>query len=310
MRALLRCMGFAALLAGVDASAACGAHGVAVQVLGSGGPVAADARASSGYLVWLDGRSRILIDAGGGVFLRFGEAGARVEDLDLIAITHFHADHVADLPALVKSGFFSERTRPLAISGPDGGGEFPALSEFLRAEFDADHGAFRYLSGALDGSAGLFKLAPVEIAASAKTPTTAFRADGVTVEAIGVPHGPVPALAYRIDVRGLHIVFSGDQNGSEPAFWALARDADLLVMAHAVPENADPVARKLHAVPGVIGSNSAKFNVRHLLLSHLMARSLNTLAENLAIMRHDYHGPIDVAKDLACYSIGDTARAK
>lgn len=299
-----------AFLAANLAQAACGAHGVAVQVLGSAGPVAADARASSGYLLRLDGRSRILVDAGGGVFLRFGEAGARIEDLDLIAITHFHADHVADLPALVKSGFFSERTRPLAISGPDGGGEFPALTEFLRAEFDADHGAFRYLSGALDGSAGLFKLVPVEIAASAKTPITAFHSDAFAVEAIGVPHGPVPALAYRIDVRGLHIVFSGDQNGGEPAFWALARDADLLVMAHAVPENADPVARKLHALPSVIGSNAAKSNVRHLLLSHLMARSLDTLAENLAIMRRNYHGPIDVAKDLGCYPVHAAINAK
>lgn len=292
------------LLAAGPARAACRTHGVAVQVLGSGGPVAADARAGSGYLVWIDGRARVLVDAGGGVFLRFGESGARLEDLDLIAITHLHADHVADLPALVKSGFFSARTRRLTISGPDGGGEFPALTGFLRAEFDSGHGAFRYLSGALDGSDGLFELVPVEVPVAARKPTIAAHADDFTVEAIGVPHGPVPALGYRVDVRGLRIVFSGDQNGSEPAFWNMARDADLLVMAHAVPEDADPVARRLHAVPSVIGGNAARSKVRHLVLSHLMARSLNVLDANLAIMRRDYSGPIDVARDLVCYPVG------
>ena len=56
--------------------------GIALQVLGSGGPIADDGRASSGYLVWVDGTARVLIDAGGGTFLRFAEAGARFEDLD------------------------------------------------------------------------------------------------------------------------------------------------------------------------------------------------------------------------------------
>jgi glyoxylase-like metal-dependent hydrolase (beta-lactamase superfamily II) len=78
---------------------------VAVQVLGSGGPDSNDARASSGYLLWLDGEARLLVDAGGGVFLRFGEAKARFESLD---VTHLHVDHVSDLAALLMSGFFGD----------------------------------------------------------------------------------------------------------------------------------------------------------------------------------------------------------
>ena len=103
-------------------------QGVAVQVLGSGGPAADDERASSAYLVWLDGRARVLVDAGGGAFLRFGEAGARFEDLDIVALSHFHADHSVDVPALMKSGYFSDRQRPLGVAGPDVGGitcEYP-----------------------------------------------------------------------------------------------------------------------------------------------------------------------------------------
>src|SRR5271156_950017 len=122
----------AALLLGVPF----GAHAVcpspiSVQVLGSGGPDSNDARASSGYLLWVDGEARLLVDAGGGVFLRFGEAKARFESLDAIAITHLHLDHVSDLPALLMSGFFGDRTRPLPIIGPSGGGAFPGMKEFM-----------------------------------------------------------------------------------------------------------------------------------------------------------------------------------
>jgi ribonuclease BN (tRNA processing enzyme) len=92
--------------------------GVALQVLGSGGPIADDGRSSSSYIVWIDGKNRIMVDAGSGSFLRFGEAGARFEDLELIALSHYHTDHAAGLPALLKTGYFSTREIPLRISGP------------------------------------------------------------------------------------------------------------------------------------------------------------------------------------------------
>ena len=63
----------------------CEPTGMHVQVLGSGGPRINPARASASYLVWVGGRAAILVDAGGGAFLRFGEAGGRLEDLPLIA---------------------------------------------------------------------------------------------------------------------------------------------------------------------------------------------------------------------------------
>ncbi|OZA12850.1 MAG: hypothetical protein B7X94_03275, partial [Hydrogenophilales bacterium 17-62-8] len=89
------CAGLLGLSASATAAPSCGGTGVALQVLGSGGPEAADKRASSGYLLWQDGRARLLVDAGGGVKLRFGEAGASMVDLDAVAFTHFHADHAS-----------------------------------------------------------------------------------------------------------------------------------------------------------------------------------------------------------------------
>ena len=51
-------------------------HNVAVQVLGSGGPELDDGRASSAYVVWVDDKARVLVDAGSGSSIQFGAAGA------------------------------------------------------------------------------------------------------------------------------------------------------------------------------------------------------------------------------------------
>jgi hypothetical protein len=75
------------------AQVGCGPSGVALQVLGSGGPELQDKRASTSYLVWRNGVPRVLVDSGGGSALRFGESGATMSDLDVILLTHLHVDH-------------------------------------------------------------------------------------------------------------------------------------------------------------------------------------------------------------------------
>ena len=76
----------------------CGASGIALQVLGSGGPEIQGKRASSSYLIWQDGKARVLVDSGGGSPLRFGESGADFVNLDVMLFTHLHADHSAGFP--------------------------------------------------------------------------------------------------------------------------------------------------------------------------------------------------------------------
>jgi ribonuclease BN (tRNA processing enzyme) len=280
---------------------AAGCDGTAVQVLGSGGPIPNGPRASSGYLVWMDGKARVLVDAGGGVFLRFGESGAPLEDLNLIALTHFHADHVADVPALVKAGFFSDRKAPLPISGPSRGGEFPELTQFLQREFASKTGAFAYLAGFLKGTDGLFRLDPIEVTVPRDTVQTIIDVPQLKVTAAPVAHGPVPALGYLVRAGDKTIAFSGDQNGNNPVFWKMIEHADLLVMHMAIANDDDAVASKLHASPAVIGTHAADAQVGQLVLSHLMPRSLANLDENVATIRKSYHGAVTVAADLQCF---------
>ncbi len=277
-------------------------EGVAIQVLGSGGPIADDARASSAYLVWVDGKARVLIDAGGGSFLRFGEAHAKFSDLDFVGLSHFHADHSAGFAALMKSGNFAHRKRPLAVAGPSGSDRFPGLDKYLTSILGSSNGAYAYLSGYLDGSHGLPKIDSTEV--SPATPKGQDLLTGVgsevAVYAMHVPHGIVPAIAFRVEVRGRSIVFSSDQNGSNAEFSDFASDASLLIMHMPIPENAGEGARKLHAIPSEIAAVATAADAETLLLSHFMARSLANLEENVQLVRDGYAGEVLVASDLLC----------
>jgi ribonuclease BN (tRNA processing enzyme) len=281
------------------ASTGCGPHGVWLQVLGSGGPEIDDGRASAGYLIWREGKARILVDMGGGSLLRFEQSGAHVSDLDVILLTHLHVDHSADLPYLIKASFFTTRDRDLPIYGPTGNRLMPATTEFVRDLF-GPHGAFRYLSSYLDGSEN-YRLIPHDVIASAKARQLVLATSNYRITAVPVHHGPVPALAYRVEMGGKSIVFSGDMNNDNHTLAGLAAGADLLVAHHAIPEHTNRVARNLHMPPSVIGDIAGRAKVKQLVLSHRMVRTFGHEQESSRLIRLHYQGPLHFAEDLQCF---------
>lgn len=280
----------------------CGAHGIAVQVLGSGGPELQDKRASSSYLVWQDGRARVLVDAGGGSALRFGESGAPMSQLEVILFSHFHVDHSGDFAALIKSSWFEDRKRPLPVYGPEGNDFMPSTTEFVADFFGSKQGAYRYLSELLEPAEdSSYKLQPHDVAGRDK-PTAVFRDTDLAAQAVRVVHGGVPALAWRVDIGGKQIVFSGDTNG-EGGLTQLAQNADLLIAHNAVPEGAVGVERRLHMPPSVIGQIAADAHVKRLVLSHRMLRTLGKEDQTRLEIRKRYAGPLDFANDLDCFPV-------
>jgi ribonuclease BN (tRNA processing enzyme) len=294
------------------AQADCSTAALAVQVLGSGGPSAGGTRASAGYLVWRAGRAVVMVDAGGGTFLRFGEAGARLDDLSLLAISHLHPDHVADLPALLWLSEMGRRS-PLRIAGPSGGGAFPPFDAFLTRLFDSAAGAFPILSGTQGQGGQGVRLDAAVLNAAVGTASPVTAGHGIEVTALGVPHGNVPTVAYRVRVDGRTIVFAADQNGTDDGFADFASGADLLVMHAGLSQDApDPLAR-LHARPATVGRLAQRANAQRLLLSHLMAAppmvrtpewfTLPDTDGAVAAVREQFAGPVVVAEDLACVPV-------
>jgi ribonuclease BN (tRNA processing enzyme) len=285
------------------AAQSCGSQGVAAQVLGSGGPELQDKRASSSYLVWKDGQALVVVDAGGGSALRFGESGAQMSQLDVLLFTHFHVDHSADFSALIKSSWFEDRKRPLPIYGPSGNDFMPSTTEFVSDFFGDKHGAYRYLSELLvPEEEGSYKMQPHNVEASS-TPVEVFRNGDLSVSAVRVIHGPVPALAWRVEVGGKVIVFSGDTNGDGPGLVRLAMNADLFIAHNAVAEGAVGIERRLHMPPSVIGQIAGDAHVKNLVLSHRMLRTLGKEEQTQSEIRKRYSGPVEFSNDLDCFSV-------
>jgi ribonuclease BN (tRNA processing enzyme) len=144
---------------------------------------------------------------------------------------------------------------------------------------------------------GVGRVAPLDISvvdtANAK-PATVLERDGLAVTALGVPHGNIPALAYRVKIGDRAIVFGTDQTGTDPRFAEFARGADLLILHMTVGVG---VKSPLHAAPEVVGQVARDAKPTRLILSHLDPSNLDAA---VAEVKKHYTGPLTVAADLQC----------
>lgn len=301
--------------------------GLSVMVLGSGGPMTLpNDRAGSGFMIFVDGEVRILMDAGGGVYKRIGDAGINIADLDTILITHMHIDHMSDLDSIVKSIFFHNRIKgqtrstPIHFYGPGAAPDaappvardYHATTALVDGNFHKETGLNRYLhffAGAI--GAGQFSYEAHDIMQNPALPMKTIlggTADELTVKSIGVPHGPVPALAYRIEYQGKSIVWSGDtsSNSANDNMVQLSQDADVLIYDTAILDTTPPPFSILHTTPARIGEVAAAANVKLLVLSHLTPQTEgNIKLVKKQIREAGYHGPLRVAEDLQVYNLHD-----
>jgi len=225
-----------------------------------------------------------------------------MSQLDVILFTHYHVDHSGDFPALIKSSWFEDRNRPLPIYGPAGNDFMPTTTEFVSDFFGEKHGAYRYLSELLvQGEQSSYKLQPHDVMGSTK-PMAVFRSGDLAAYSVRVIHGGVPALAWRLEVGGKLIVFSGDTNG-EGGLTQLAANADLFIAHNAVPEGAVGIERNLHMPPSVIGQIAGDAHVKNLVLSHRMLRTLGKEDQTLSEIKKRYSGPVQFANDLDCFPV-------
>lgn len=89
-----------------------------LTILGSSAGLPQPDRATSGYLLTVNGRHS-LIDCGGGISSSFVRRGFQPEDVDRIFITHTHADHCTELPLFLQMIHLSPRTDPVDLYLPD-----------------------------------------------------------------------------------------------------------------------------------------------------------------------------------------------
>lgn len=274
-----------------------------VLVLGSGGP-GATGRASSSYLVYVDGVARILVDAGPGSFARLGEAKASLSKVDIVLLTHLHIDHVGEIPGLFKARAVSG-SGPITFNvwGPTGAqkhGEdafFPSTTEFLHLMFGST-GAFAYLS---DFAAPItLRAHDIQAPTANAAPLKILNEDNLVIHAVAGHHGDAPSVIYRIEHGGKSVTFSGDIDATGlGALRVIARDTGLLVFNTVVldPPGSPSVLYTLHTPPLAIGLLAQEVRAHELLLSHLSPSVEEAGAAVLASIRRNYSGTVAFAKD-------------
>lgn len=297
---LLAMMGF---LCPIHAAQLCGDQKVTLQVLGSGGPEIDDGRASSSYVIWLDGQARVLVDVGPGSSINFGQSGASIDDIDVIALTHLHVDHSADLASFIKGSFFSGRQHDLLVIGPEQNALMPSTSRFVNAMF-SQQGAYPYLqSYVVPKKENAYHIVSKDVPIREHRVSDYPLNKSLQLQAVAVHHGPVAAVAWRVNIAGCAITFSGDMNNDYRTLAKLAAGTDILVMHNAIPEGAHGVAAHLHMTPSQIGRIAQQAAAKKVVVSHRMHRTLGKEDETLRYIRQSYTGPVIFADDLDSFDL-------
>lgn len=188
-----------------------GAGQTRVVLLGTGTPNADPERMGPAVAIVVNGAA-YLIDAGPGIVRRAAAAAQngvdalRVENLDVVFLTHLHSDHTLGLSDLIFTPWVLERTAPLRVFGPSG---TRSMTEHLLAAYEQD------IHIRIDG------LEPAnhtgwQVDAREIAPGLVHQDENVRVTAFPVRHGSWPsAFGYRFDTADRTIVVSGDAAPSE-----------------------------------------------------------------------------------------------
>ncbi len=221
-----------------------------LTTIGTGTAAPHPSRVSAAHLVEAghgSGAVRILLDCGSGAVHRMASLGVDWPSITHVAITHFHADHIADLPVLLMGwrwGQLPPRSEPVTLYGPLGMG---ALIERMAGVY----GAWMLAPGF---PCTVREIGPDEIVRLS---------EHVTLRAQPVPH-TAESVAYSVSDGERRLVYTGDTGVSE-ALGVWAGGCDVLLAECSLPES---MALREHLTPRQVGALAAQSAAHRLVLTH------------------------------------------
>lgn len=217
-----------------------------VTIIGSGTAAPEAGRVCSGY--WVEaGDERILLDCGAGVVHSMARLAVAWPELDHLLISHFHNDHIGDVPMLLfalKHGVHPAREKPLTVWAPRGIRERLKAMEAAFGDHVADPG---------------FPVVVREVTAGAS-----FDVGRIGVRAIATPHTEV-SLAYRLQQNGGSLGYTGDTGPSKDVA-AFMEGVDTLIAECSLP---DELAIATHLSPSSLADMAVKARPGRLVVTHV-----------------------------------------
>ncbi len=263
-------------------------------VLGSAGSYPSADSACASYLVQADDESGrtwcVLLDLGNGAVGPL-QRYWNVRDLDAVAISHLHADHVADTAVLSVARRYGPQgpLPPLPLWGP--AGTAARLAEIAGSDDPAPGVLEQFDVRAWDPAV------PVVVGPLTLTPVAmdhSLPCFGVRV--VGPSDEPAPGGGRRT----VRLCYTGDTDAG-PGLDALAAGADLLLAEAAFHEGRDDAWRGIHLTGRRAAEAAARGGAGQLVLTHIPAWNDPALA--VAEARSAYPGPVTLATPGATFTL-------
>jgi ribonuclease BN (tRNA processing enzyme) len=212
------------------------------------GTAAPDAeRAAPGFLVE-QGDFRILMDCGPGVVHALARLGLDWPAITHVVLTHFHNDHIGDVPALFfawKYGIRPARSARLELIGPAGTATLIlSLPDALGAHIRDPGFAVMVRDATVD------RTLPFD--------------GGVVLRSVDTPHTE-ESLGFRLEADGVSVGYTGD-TGPDPSIAAFMAGVDLLIAECSVP---DAEAFPQHLTPTSLAELASAAQPGALLVTHV-----------------------------------------
>lgn len=241
--------------------------------VGTGTVVPDPERASSCH--WIESRdTRILVDCGAGGLQGVARAALPWGDLDHLVISHFHADHVGEIPSLIfalKHGLEPMRAKPLNVWGPRG---------------------TRRLFQAWSAALGAWLIDPgFPLRFSELEPGEPLRMGDLWVSAAETPHTE-ESLALRFEGDDAALGYTGDTGPSDDLA-EFFRGVDLLLAECSLP---DDLVADNHLSPSRLARLAGAAAVGRLAVTHVYPQ-LRALDVPGLIRKAGYRGDIVMARD-------------